>query len=484
MTASEQLYAEQFDTFLAAHPEYLSAPTIEDIRAEEYPQLAQDSLVYLDYTGSGLFSLQQIRAHHQWLAAHVYGNPHSGSEPALRATTAMEETRQAVLEFFRADPAEYVAIFTANATGALHLIGESFPFTPDSELLFTADNHNSVLGLREFARRGHSRVRHVSLHQPCLRADEDAWKTALNDVQGQGPHLFAYPAQSNFTGVQHDFGWIGYAQERGWRVILDAAAYVPTSRLDLSTVHPDFVPVSFYKMFGYPSGLGCLLARREALALLARPWFSGGTVLASSLEADAYAMLPAPAGFEDGTPDFLNIPAVAIGLRQLDRLGLEAIHARTQALLAWTLESLQTLQHTNGRPLIEILGPKDAHAHGPTLALRVLDPGGQPVDERLVIQEANAHHIVLRAGCFCNPGAGETALGFPPTRLHDAFAHAGTWHSIDELVEFLDIPTLGVVRLSFGLVSTFEDALAVVQFFSGLIDRPANHDPLPPRSGC
>lgn len=484
MIAPERSDTARFDAFVKAHPEYVSAPSVETIRAEEYPQLTQDALVYLDYTGSGLFSLGQLRAHHEWLGAHVYGNPHSGSDPALRSTAALEETRRAVLDFFRADPGEYVAIFTANATGALHLIGESFPFTPESELLFTADNHNSVLGLREFARRGHSRVRHVSLHQPCLRADEEAWKTALNNLSGQGPRLFAYPAQSNFTGVQHDFGWIEYAQERGWRVILDAAAYVPTSRLDLSAVHPDFVPVSFYKMFGYPSGIGCLLARREALALLSRPWFSGGTVLASSLEADAYAMLPAPAGFEDGTPDFLNIPAVGIGLRHLERLGMDAIHARTQALLAWTLDALQALCHTNGRALIEILGPSDAAAHGPTLALRVLDPEGQAVDERLVIQEANALGIVLRAGCFCNPGAGESALGFPPTRLHDAFAHAGTWHSIDELVQFLDIPTLGVVRLSFGLVSTFADAWAAVQFFSRLIDRPANHDPLPPREGC
>jgi selenocysteine lyase/cysteine desulfurase len=39
-----------------------------------------------------------------------------------------------------------------------------------------------------------------------------------------------------------------------WLVVLDAAAYVPTHPLDLSKVHPDFVPVSWYKVFGFPSG--------------------------------------------------------------------------------------------------------------------------------------------------------------------------------------------------------------------------------------
>ena len=59
--------------------------------------------------------------------------------------------------------------------------------------------------------------------------------------------------------------------------MLDAAAFVPTNRLDLSRYQPDFVPISFYKMFGYPTGICCLLARNQALTKLSRPWFAGGT---------------------------------------------------------------------------------------------------------------------------------------------------------------------------------------------------------------
>jgi selenocysteine lyase/cysteine desulfurase len=64
--------------------------------------------------------------------------------------------------------------------------------------------------------------------------------------------LFAYPAQSNFSGVRHDLGWIEAAHEHGYDVLLDAAAYVPTAQLDLSAVKPDFVPVSWHKVFGDP----------------------------------------------------------------------------------------------------------------------------------------------------------------------------------------------------------------------------------------
>jgi hypothetical protein len=37
-------------------------------------------------------------------------------------------------------------------------------------------------------------------------------------------------------------------------VVLDAAAHAPTHSLDLSRTKPDFVTISFYKMFGYPTG--------------------------------------------------------------------------------------------------------------------------------------------------------------------------------------------------------------------------------------
>lgn len=39
-----------------------------------------------------------------------------------------------------------------------------------------------------------------------------------------------------------------------WFVLLDAASYVATNPLDLSVYPADFVAVSFYKMFGFPTG--------------------------------------------------------------------------------------------------------------------------------------------------------------------------------------------------------------------------------------
>jgi len=76
-------------------------------------------------------------------------------------------------------------------------------------------------------------------------------------------------------------------------------------------------------MFGYPTGLGCLLARKPALEKLRRPWFAGGAVFAASIRGDAYYLADDEAGFEDGTVNYLDIPAVEIGLRHLDSIGME-----------------------------------------------------------------------------------------------------------------------------------------------------------------
>jgi molybdenum cofactor sulfurtransferase len=263
-----------------------------------------------------------------------------------------------VLEFFNASPEEYVAIFTPNATGALRLVGEAYPFHPGDRFLLTFDNHNSVNGIRAFARARGAETSYVPSVAPDLRVDENLLPRYLTDTIGDHHNLLAYPAQSNFSGVQHPLEWIEQAQSHGWDVLLDAAAFVPTNRLDLSVWHPDFVAISFYKMFGWPTGVGCLIARRDALAKLERPWFSGGTIVAAFVQRQYYQSAPGATHFEDGTVNYLNLPAVEIGLRFLDRIGIETIHTRVGALGAWLLESLGALRHSDGSAAAVIYGPR------------------------------------------------------------------------------------------------------------------------------
>lgn len=63
----------------------------------------------------------------------------------------------------------------------------------------------------------------------------------------------------------------------GYHTLLDAAALAPTSLVSLMDTPVDAMAVSFYKMFGYPTGVGALVVKKSFLAQLRRPWFAGGT---------------------------------------------------------------------------------------------------------------------------------------------------------------------------------------------------------------
>jgi molybdenum cofactor sulfurtransferase len=467
---------------VTSSPRYVDTAALDELRRTEFARLEAGGHVYLDYTGAGLYAESQLREHVELLRGNVFGNPHSLNPTSAAMTELVERARAAVLGFFRASPDEYVAIFTPNATGALRLVGESYPFHAGDRFLLTFDNHNSVNGIREFARARGAETTYVPSEAPHLRVDEELLPRYLTEVAGEHHNLFAYPAQSNFSGVQHPLAWIAQAHAHGWDVLLDAAAYVPTNRLDLSRWHPDFVALSFYKMFGWPTGVGCLIARRDALAKLERPWFSGGTIVAAFVQREWYQSAPGAAHFEDGTVDFLNLPAVEIGLRLLDRIGIETIHARVEALGSRLLETLGSLRHSGGAPAATIYGPRDFDRRGATVAFNFLHPDGRVVDERYVDRVARRHKISLRTGCFCNPGAGEVA--FTISRETLVGGEFGEGMTLDDYIRAIGLPSGGAVRASLGLASNLADVDRFSAFAQEFVDLQAVPDDLPPRTGC
>ncbi len=458
--------------FVRKHPEYASTVRLDAIRAADYSRLDAAGDAYLDYTGAGLYAASQIREHGELLASSLLGNPHSGSPASLSATHLVERTRRAVLDWFNAGD-DYTAIFTLNATGALKHVGESYPFAAGGRLLLSVDNHNSVNGIREFALARGASVSYAPLTMPELRIDEPEMERLLATCDRSANNLCAFPAQSNFTGVKHPLDLVERAHARGWDVLLDAAAFVPSDRLDLQRVTPEFACVSFYKMFGYPTGVGCLLVRKRALDKLRRPWFAGGTVNFATVGGTRHLLAPGEAGFEDGTLNYLSIAGVEIGLRHLASVGIEVIQTRVRCLTEWLLEALVGLRHSNGRPMVRIYGPLTTKMRGGIVTMNFYDPAGHLLDYRRVEELAGEQRISLRTGCFCNPGAGETAEGITD---EDVVAALEIREDLT-LSRFLEIVTArggksaGAIRASLGLASNFADVERFVQFAASLRDQ-------------
>ena len=472
--AQEKIQLEEARTdFLTRFPGYKNTSQLDDCRATEYRRLDERGHVYLDYTGGSLWAESQIQKHFELLRTSVLGNPHSASPASVAMTDHVERTRRAILRYFNARPEDYILVFTQNATAALKLIGESFPFAAGSRYLLTFDNHNSVNGIREFARAKGATIQYAPLAMPDLRLDAARLDAVLDEAVPRQANLFAYPAQSNFSGVKHPLDLVAKAQSKGWRVLLDAAAFVPTNRLDLSAAQPDFVTLSFYKMFGYPTGVGALLVRRSALPLLKRPWFAGGTVNFASVQGQAHVLSPNEAAFEDGTLNYLSIPAVEIGLRYLESIGIDTIAERVRCLTGWLLEELLALRHTNGRAMVRIYGPANMQARGGTVTLNLYDPQGHLLHYRRVEELAGAENISLRTGCFCNPGAGETAEGLTEADMQAGFTMGAEINllSFVRMMQERGHKSAGAIRASIGIATNFADVWRFLRFVAGFRDQ-------------
>ena len=137
---------------------------------------------------------------------------------------------------------------------------------------------------------------------------------------------------------------------------------------------------------------------------MSRPWFAGGTITIASVAGDGHYLRRDEGAFEDGTVDYLNLPAVTIGLRHMDRVGLDAIHRRVSCLTGWLLDALAGLCHANGRRLVQIHGPGTSRDRGGTVAFSMQDRDGRPIDDLRVEELANrvqrlaADRMLLQSG--------------------------------------------------------------------------------------
>ncbi|KAK4398729.1 Molybdenum cofactor sulfurase [Sesamum angolense] len=411
---------------------YPNAPkNVDEIRATEFKRL--NDLVYLDHAGATLYSESQMEDVFKDLNSTLYGNPHSQSNCSLTTGDIVGEARRQTLSFFNASPGEYKCIFTSGATAALKLVGETFPWSSQSTFMYTMENHNSVLGIREYA---------LKEGAAAIAVDIEDGKSAIQII----PH---------------------FTEESGrWMVLIDAAKGSATSPPDLSKYKADFVVVSFYKLFGYPTGIGALIARNGATKLLKKTYFSGGTVAASIADVDFYKRRDGiEEYFEDGTLPFLSVASLRHGFKILNALTISTISRHTMSLALYVRKALLNLRHVNGSRVCTLYGVNDlellCNEMGPTVSFNLQRPDGSWFGYREVEKLASLSNIQLRTGCFCNPGACAKHLGLSRSEL---LSNIEAGHVCWDDHDILNGKPTGSVRVSFGYMSTFEDARKLLKF--------------------
>ncbi|KAH8740142.1 molybdenum cofactor sulfurase [Cryptosporidium ryanae] len=431
---------------------------------------------YLDYTGSGLYQKSQLEEIYSDFIKNAYGNAHSRNPSAELTDKNLAEARDLIYSFFNISSTTHSIVFTGGATGGLKLVGEDFPWTKGSKYYYLRVNHNSVLGIREYATLfgaefkalSYNDVEQILFRRKKSKVNNHLVNELLNHKY-EDYCLFAFPGKDNFAGEKYPLNWIKDVQNYGlsdnceWRVLLDAAALVPTERLDMNKHPADFAVVSFYKLFGYPTGLGALIIKTDDALKLKKTYFGGGAVVMASCDSRWCKMRENPsAKFEDGTVSFLSIVSLKYGFKKLEYFGMEKISKHVASLTLFTFKLLSNLRHFSGTNVVQFYGMYHTLPSSGIINFNILYPDGTHVNFSQIEQLASANKIHLRTGCFCNPGACQDFLGLTLMEIK----------TTSEIRESCSDPSnninqkrpLGSVRISFGYLSTFRDVYNFIRF--------------------
>lgn len=421
--------------------------------------------------------------------------------------------------------AGYEVVFTSGATESCRILAERFPWqqrggggtTTGSIFLYVTNSHNSVVGMRQLALAQGAMFHCVDMstlesmtvddfgrlerrllsesHIPVERRNTDD-DSGRPQQQRRRRHLLVFPSECNFGGHRPNSANILAAAKRsGWYTLLDIAKAASTGPIHLKELDPDFAVLSFYKMFGDPTGVGGLLVKRSSISVLfedenhhthPRHYQGGGSVDIMISKQDytvpkresRTACLDA---LTSGTTHFRGIISLSRGFESLDRLGgMEKIQQHTTCLARELVRRLSALIHGNGTPVLQIYGAwhqyerrqidsmnKSVLEAGPTVTFNVIRSDGSIAGYNEVSRLASLYHppIQFRTGCFCNPGACQEALGLSDAQVIENFEKAG--HVCGDHLDLVDGRPTGAIRISFGKESLWEDLDVMLQFLEG-----------------
>eukprot|EP00727_Mastigamoeba_balamuthi_P010822 m51a1_g6362 putative molybdenum cofactor sulfurase-like (808) ;mRNA; f:105091-107808 len=490
--------SERRAAFLSREPAYGAgdASRYESLVSAEFSRLVGVSsrAVYADHAGSALYSERQLRECSSALCSSLLANPHSSApgSPAGATAAVVSSARAEVAAFLGAPLRGWSVVWTSGATGALKAVGEAFAWSAGSCVCFLRSCHNSALGIRELRAKAAPCVDERDIRN--AESDEEFKSVALEAVQRDPDalHLLVAIAEYDLRSVLR---WIREDERvRGrWRVVVDAAALAAHSPLaplvSDESAAPDYVALSLYKVFGYPTGLGVLLVRSDpplasgssaheprelpsADVLCSKAYFGGGTVAASLSSRRWHVARDGVAErLEDGTVNFTAVAAVKQGVELVQRFGgMQAVGAHACSVARYLRARLASMRHGGpaGAPAIVIAQsevPDDDEHMGPVVTFNVRRSDGGWVGPTSVAGLAALRGIQLRAGCMCNPGACHAFVGLTPDEVIAAAASGGGTCWLDD-ADLIKGKPAGAVRASFGLASTWEDADTIAEFVS------------------
>jgi len=373
---------------------------VERIR-KDFPILRRSMrgrpLVFLDSAASAQKPRAVLDAIADLYSNH-YANIHRGLyELSETATRLHEEAREKIRALLHAESSREI-VFTRNATEAINLVAQSFArhrVGAGDEILITCmEHHANIVPWQMICEEKGARLRVAPI--------SDAGELLLGELEaliGPRTRLLALTHVSNVLGTVNPVRRIiEMARGRGVPVLVDGAQAVPHRAVDVQELGCDFYVFSGHKLYG-PTGIGALYGRADRLE--AMPPYQGGGEMISSVSFDKTTYNEIPYKFEAGTPDIAGAIGLAAAIDYVEAIGLDAIEAHEQALLAYGTELLSEI------PEVRLVGT----AREKTGVLSFVVEGIHPHDVGTVLDQEG---IAIRAGHHCAQPL-MARLGLPAT---------------------------------------------------------------------
>jgi cysteine desulfurase/selenocysteine lyase len=310
---------------------------------KDFPILATSvhgkPLVYLDSAASAQKPQSVIDVERR-VYEESYANVHRGVHSlSMRATDLYEAARLKVQKLLNADSHKEI-VFTRGTTEAINLVaatyGRKHVGAGDEVLITGLEHHSNIVPWQMLCDEKGARLRVVPLN--------DRGEVSLEDVEGligDRTRIVSVAHVSNALGTILPVRRIvEMAHAKGAVVLVDGAQAAPRLPVDVRALGCDFYALSGHKLYG-PSGIGILYGRADRLQEMPPYQGGGDMILSVTFEKTVYNDIPYK--FEAGTPNIAGAIALGAAVDYVTGVGLDAIHAYEDELLAYGTERLGTV---------------------------------------------------------------------------------------------------------------------------------------------
>lgn len=269
-------------------------------------------------------------------ACELYGAIGRGlGQKSEYSTKIYLDSRNYILDFFKASKEKYTVIFVNNTTEGINRLSNMLIEDKDNIVITTRMEHHS----NDLPWRGKCNLKYIEVDE-LGRLKLDELEYLLEKYHGLVKYV-TITAASNVTGYLNDLSYISkIVHKYNAKLIIDGAQIVAHKKIDFTKTLIDYLVFSAHKMYA-PFGSGAIIGLKEEFERLDSDLKGGGTV--DTVLDDSEVFLSPPEKDEAGSPNFFGAIALVESMKALNNIGYETIEKNEKILLDHTIKGLNSI---------------------------------------------------------------------------------------------------------------------------------------------